>query len=198
MKSLSNRKTRRKQQNQARKRQRPITKKKIHHSLGKRLTSEQKQKRSEQLTKREESKQKRKQLSKEKNETEKIKNIQNAMSTIFNHEILDQLAKVSGFIKRSGEITAFSFMYIVSFGFLGNGEIALTYLVAGLRNHFKVNVTPQALSKRINSRASVKFLKAIFNKLLTVQLKLTLRKMIGISTEAKASGLTSCLAPHIS
>jgi hypothetical protein len=98
------------------------------------------------------------------------------MSSIFNPEILDQLAKATGFIKRSGgDITAFSFMYIVSFGFFGNGAIALTYLVAGLRTHFNVNVTPQALSKRINSACSVKFLKAILKKLIAVQLNIGLK-----------------------
>lgn len=176
MQSLSNKKRRRKQQNQAKKIQPQISKLKKHHCLGKRLTPEQKQRRSEQLAKRKELKQKRKQLSIEKNETERIKNIQNAISSIFDPEILNQLAKLSGFIKRSGgEITAFSFMYIMSFGFLGNGQIALIYLVAGLRKHFNVHVSAQGLSKRINSASSVKFLIMILKKLLAVQLKLGLK-----------------------
>ena len=66
-------------------------------------------------------------------------------------------------------------MYIVSFGFLGNGHIALTYLVAGLRKHFNIYVSAQGLSKRINSASSVKFLKKILQKLLAVQLKLGLK-----------------------
>ena len=176
MNSLAKRKTTSKKQKQARKIQRQITKRKRKHLLGKKLTPEQKIQRSKQLAKSEELKQKRKQLRREKDETEKIKKIQNAMTSIFNSEMLDQLAKITGFIKRSGgEITAFSFMYIVSFGFLGNGEIALTYLVSGLRTHFKVVVTPQALSKRINSAGSVKFLKKVLNKLLAVQLKMGLK-----------------------
>ena len=176
MNSLAKRKTTSKKQKQARKIQRKITKRKKKHLLGKKLTPEQKIQRSKKLAKSEELKQKRKQLRREKDETEKIKKIQNAMTSIFNSEMLDQLAKITGFIKRSGgEITAFSFMYIVSFGFLGNGEIALTYLVSGLRTHFKVVVTPQALSKRINSAASVKFLKKVLNKLLAVQLKIGLK-----------------------
>ncbi|MBA3721204.1 MAG: hypothetical protein H0W88_02235 [Parachlamydiaceae bacterium] len=99
------------------------------------------------------------------------------MSSIFTIELLDQIAKATGFIKRSGgEITAFSFMYIVSFGFfLGSGRIALTYLVAGLRTHFNVIITPQALSKRINSSSSVKFLKSILQKLISIQLDIGLK-----------------------
>jgi len=175
MKSVPKGNTTSKRQKQARKIQWKIRKPKKNHSLGKRLTAQQKQKRSEQLAKRKELKQERKRLNKNKNESEKIKTIQNAMSSIFNTEILDQLAKATGFIKRSGEITAFSFMYIVSFGFFGNGDIALTYLVSGLNTHFGVDVTPQALSKRINSGSSVKFLKSIVQKLISVQLNIGLK-----------------------
>jgi hypothetical protein len=176
MKTLSKKKRRRKQKNQARKIQRQISKRKRHHCLGKRLTPEQKLRRSQQLAERKQLKQERKLLSIERNETEKIKNIEKVISSIFNSAILDQLAKLTGFIKRSGgEITPFSFMYIVSFGFLGNGHIALNYLVAGLRNHFNVNVSAQGLSKRINSASSVKFLKKILQKLLAVQLKIGLK-----------------------
>jgi hypothetical protein len=176
MKSLSKRKTRSNQQKQARKIQQGVKERKKHHSLGKKLTPKQKKQRSEQLAKRKEAKQKRRQLGKDKRTKAEIKNVQKAMFSIFNAEILDQLAKATGFIKRSGgDITAFSFMYIVSFGFLGNGAIALTYLVAGLRTHFNVNVTPQALSKRINSASSVKFLKAILKKLIEVQLNIRLK-----------------------
>ena len=176
MKKITKRKSKSKQQKQARKIQRGVNKRKKDLFLGKKLTAEQKKKRSEQLAKRKEAKQKRRQLKKDNETTAEIKKIQNAMSSIFNPEMLNQLAKTTGFIKRTGgEITAFSFMYIVSFGFLGNGAIALTYLVAGLRKHFNVIVTPQALSKRINSDFSVKFLQAILKKLLEIQLKIRLK-----------------------
>lgn len=179
MKKITKRGSKRNQQKQARKIQRGVKQRKKHHALGKKLTMEQKKKRSEQLSKRKEAKQNRRQLKKVKSESAKIKNIQNAMSSIFNPEMLDRLAKATGFIKRSGgEITAFSFMYIVSFGFLGNGAIALTYLVAGLRKHFNVIVTPQALCKRINNTSSVKFLKAILKKLIEVQLNIGLKNSV--------------------
>lgn len=153
----------------------PIIKRKKNHSLGKRLTPEQKIKRSEKIAKAKKAKQIRKLLNK-KNGTKKIKRIQNAMLFVFNPKMLDELAKFTGFIKRAGsEITPFAFMYIVSFGFLGNGTIALTYLTSGLSTHFDIVVTAQALSKRINNACSVKFLKSILQKLISVQLNIGLK-----------------------
>lgn len=184
MKSIQNRKTRSKRESRAKKlrrkearkiqRLKKEAKRKIH--LGKKLTEEQKKKRSQQLAARKEFKEQRKRLQNEKIESENIQRIQSTLSSIFNSELLDQLAKKSGYIKRAGgQITAFAFMYIVSFGFFGNGKIALTYLVSGLSTHFKIFVTTQALSKRINSINSKKYLKMVFTKLLEVQLKIGLK-----------------------
>jgi Transposase DDE domain len=176
MRSIPKRKALRKQQKHARKIQRKILKRRKNHSLGKRLSPEQKEIRCQQLSQRKEFKNKRRLLKNEKKEKEIIKRVEKALFTIFSVETLDKIAKSTGFIKRSGgEITAFSFMYIVSFGFFGNGNIALTYLVAGLNTHFNVIVTPQGLSKRINSVGSVKFLKVIFQKLIGIQLKIGLK-----------------------
>ena len=176
MKSISKRKAASKKQKQARKiqqRQQKIARRKKNLAKGRKLTPEQKEKRCQQLATREKFKEKRKDLNKKKDETERIKNIGNALFSIFNVDILDQLARETGFIKRKGgEITAFAFMYIVSFGFFGNGKIALTYLVAGLSDYFNIIVTPQALSKRINNSYSTKFLKSIFQKILGIQIKL--------------------------
>jgi hypothetical protein len=178
MNKIAKRRAARKQQNRARKIQRQHPKQKKNHSLGKKLTPEQKQLRSLQLSERQKFKQQRKQINKEKATTKEINRIQTTLSSIFNLEILNQLAKKTGFIKRPGEITAFAFMYIVSFGFLGNGEIALTYLAAGLCTHFGIVVTPQALSKRINSNSSPKYLKTVFQKLLGIQLQLGLKNYL--------------------
>ena len=181
MKNISKNRARRKHQKYARKIQRPIKRKK-RRSVKARFTLQQKTQRSEKLAARKETKRRRKQVEKDKQSTEKIINIRNAMSSIFNSEMLDQLAKTTGFIKRSGgDITAFSFMYIMSFGFLGNGAIALTYLVAGLGKHFNIFVTVQALSKRINTKSSVKFLRAILHKLMVAQLKIKLSTCISQS-----------------
>lgn len=180
MKTVSKRRAIRKLQKQARKTQRQIKKRKKNHSFGKRLTPEQKKRRSQQLIERKEFKQKVKNLNKEKEATEKIKSVHNKLFSIFNLENLDQLARKTGFIRRKGEITAFAFVYIISFGFFGNGGIALSYLVAGLSLHFKIIVSPQALSKRINSNNSPKFLRAVLQHLLGVQMKMGLRNSSSI------------------
>jgi hypothetical protein len=165
----------RKRQRKARILQRKECKQRKNFLRVKRLTPEQKKRRSEQIIQRKESKQKRKQLNKDKDCTQQINRIETTLAKIFDSEMLNQLAKATGFIKRTGEITAFSFMYIVSFGFFGNGEIALTYLVAGLQKHFNVIISSQALSKRINSPSAVKYLKAILMKLIAAQLKIALK-----------------------
>lgn len=46
--------------------------------------------------------------------------------------------------------------------------------MSGLSKHFNVIVTPQALSKRINSKSSPKFLKRVLQKLLEIQVKIGL------------------------
>lgn len=179
MKIVSKNRKASKQQKQARKiqqEQRQIAKRKKNLAKWRKLTSIQKEERCKKLAERKIFKANRKKLNKEKNETERIKKIDSTLFSIFNLDILNKLAKETGFIKRTGgEITAFAFMYIVSFGFLGNGAIALNYLVAGLSEHFNIIVTPQALSKRINNPYATKFLKSVFQKLLGIQIKLGLK-----------------------
>jgi hypothetical protein len=140
--------------------------------VGKKLTEEQKKARVKRLIENTKEKEKRKQLELDKIESKNISILKNALYSVFNPETLNYLAKATGFIKRSGgEITAFSFIYILSFGFFGNGQIALIYLTAGLSNNFKIFVTPQALSKRINSKEGVDFLKETLKQLMQAQLK---------------------------
>jgi hypothetical protein len=142
----------------------------------KKLTEEQKKTRTERLIENKKTKKIKEQSKLDKVESQNIKTLQNALLSVFNPEILDRLAKTTGFIKRSGgQITAFSFIYILSFGFFGNGEIALIYLTAGLGRNFMIFVTPQALSKRINSRSGVDFIKETLQALMQAQLKVGLK-----------------------
>ncbi|MCB0439707.1 MAG: IS4 family transposase, partial [Mangrovimonas sp.] len=141
----------------------------------KKLTADQRKVRAQLLTERKLAKEKRRLIDKEQRETEKTKRIRDGFVSIFNPLELDTLAKKTGFIKKRGELTAIAFVYIVSFGFLGNGQIALSYLTVGLSKHFNISISPQALSKRINSLGSVKLLKATLNKLLEIQLELGLK-----------------------
>jgi len=137
------------------------------------LTEEQKKARTERFIKNKEMRE----LSKlDKVESKNIKILQNALLSVFNSETLDHLAKRAGFIKRSGgQITAFAFIYILSFGFFGNGEIALIYLTAGLGKNFKIFVSPQALSKRINCKSGVDFIKETLQALMQAQLQVGLK-----------------------
>lgn len=156
----------------ARQIQRNIQRRNKTKCLGKRLTADEKKIRRANLAACRERKRKLRQERQEKNE---VNRFQKSIVNIFDIEGLDLLARTTGFIKRRGQITAFAFMYIVSFGFLGNGEIALTYLVAGLAKNFDIFVSPQALSKKINSNNSPKFLKKVFQKLLGAQIGMGLK-----------------------
>ena len=167
-----------KAEKKARQIQRQIQKKNKTKCLGKTLTAKQKEIRSQKIADRKAFKEKRRQLRIEEKETRETQQIEKVFSQIFNTNTLDLLAKSTGFIKRKGEITAFAFVYIISFGHFGNGEIALTYLVAGLSKHFAIFVTPQALSKRINSSSAPNFLKTVLERLLGAQIEKGLKNQM--------------------
>jgi len=145
----------------------------------KKLTEEQKKARAERLRESNKKKEEIKQLITNRVESENANILKNALYSVFNQDALHCLAKSTGFIKRAGgEITAIAFIYTLSFGFFGNGQIALIYLTGGLSNIFKIFVTPQALSKRINSKAGVDFLKETLQKLMRTQLKVGLKNTL--------------------
>jgi hypothetical protein len=175
-KAKSNRE--KKAQKQARQIRRQAQKRNRTKCFGKKLTTEQKEIRSHKLATRRAYKEKRRQPCPKEQATPIIKRCQKCISKIISTENLDLLARSTGFIKRKGEITAFAFIYIVSFGFLGNGKIALSYLVGGLSTHFSIFVSPQALSKRINSKSSPKFLESVFQQLLGAQMEIGLKNKI--------------------
>ena len=165
----------RKAQKIARQIQRNIRKRNKTQCVGKRLSSEEKKLRCLRLAA---CREKKRQYRREQQEKDKAQRFQQSILKIFSDDGLDLLAKSTGFIKRKGQITAFAFIYIVSFGFLGNGEIALTYLALGLGKNFGILVSPQALSKRINSDNSPKFLKAVFQQVLEAQIEVGLKNHI--------------------
>lgn len=161
-------------QNQARRIQRSILRKK-RSVRGKRLTKEEKKVRVEKLARRREEKQKRKLLRAHAIENGQITNIQKTLLRILGAEELDALGKKLGFIKRaSAQITVLSFVYSVSFGFFGNGNMSLVSLTGGLSTFFFIDVSCQALSARINSECSVRLLKSVLKKLMSCQLEIGL------------------------
>src|SRR4029077_3389338 len=213
MKTIAQKKTKNQKQKQKSKRMKALNerqKKKRARWRGskekKKLTEEQKKVRAKRLIKNKEIKKIREQSELEKFESKNIKILKNALLSVFNPEMLDYLAKTTGFIKRSGgQITAFAFIYILSFGFFGNGEIALVYLTASLSKNFKIFVTPQALSKRINSKAGVDLLKETLQKLMEAQLKVRLKNKFSKSfhmftrinlEDSSQISLHEMLAPH--
>ena len=137
----------------------------------KELTEEQKKIRVEKILESKKQKERLRQLEMDKKECKNIRSLNKALFSVLKPETLQNLAKATGFIKRSGgKITAFAFIYILSFGFFGNGAVALPYLVKDLQNYFKIFVTIQGLSKRINSKAGVVFLKETLKNLMATQL----------------------------
>jgi hypothetical protein len=172
----------------------------------KKLTEEQKKVRTEKLLESNKKKEERKQLKINMAESENANILKNALDSIFNQNGLHYLAKSTGFIKRAGgQITAIAFIYTLSFGFFGNGQIALIYLTGSLGSIFKIFVTPQALSKRINSKAGVVFLKEALQKLMQAQLKVrfknTLSKTFSVFSsinleDSSQVSLNEMLAPH--
>lgn len=172
----------------------------------KKLTEEQKKARVERIIESNKKKEERKQLKTNAAESENANILKNALYSIFNQDALHNLAKSTGFIKRTGgEITAIAFIYTLSFGFFGNGQIALIFLTASLSNIFKIFVTPQALSKRINSKAGVDFLKKTLQELMRAQLKVRLKNtlsktfymFLSINLEDSSQvSLNEMLTPH--
>lgn len=172
----------------------------------KKLTEEQKKVRAERLIESNKNKEERKQLKLSRVESENVNILINALYSVFNQDTLNCLAKSTGFIKRAGgEITAIAFIYTLSFGFFGNGQIALIYLTGSLSNVFKIFVTPQALSKRINSKEGVDFLKETLQKLMRAQLKVgwkntlskTFHVFLSINLEDSSQvSLNEMLTPH--
>lgn len=173
MTRVSKNKVQRKKEKQARKKQRKIKKAKRYQKRPL-LSLEQRKKKKAQRSK-ENRKEQRKNKEKER-ESAIAKRIQWTLSSIFDSTTLEALAKITGFIKRKGgELLPYAYMYTMSYSFFGNGKTSLANLTSMLHTNFNIKITPQALSKKINTKYSVRFLSKIFKKLLSVQLKIKLK-----------------------
>jgi hypothetical protein len=175
MASVTNRRARRQRERKAKRIQALHRKRRqrIKQWKGKKLTQEEKKIRSEKLKKRIEEKKKNKELENEIIQDEAFNKI---MCSCFGSEGLKSLAKKVGFIKRStAEMTAFAFVYIVSFALVGGGTISLSCLTSSLTKLFNIRITAQGLSKRINRKASVVFLEKVLFTLMNAQMKFKLK-----------------------
>lgn len=188
-KSISKRRAQRKKQKKARKAQQKQLKFK-NFSRRAPLSPEKKKRKQERVKSAKERKETRKKQKKNGIERSEANIIKNALSSIFTPEVLDNFAKKTKFIQRTGgELTAFAYTWIMSFGFFGNGTISLIGLTSMLSSSFDIEITPQALSKRINTKQSVSFLSKIFKNLLRIQLLVKFRNNSHCSVFSKFTAI---------
>lgn len=89
---------------------------------------------------------------------------------------LDDLAKIAGFIKRQREITAFAFVYILSFSYFGHQDASFINLISVLQVDFNQYITASGLSQRINQNEAAGFLKSVFQNLVEMNLNRKIKK----------------------
>lgn len=83
---------------------------------------------------------------------------------------LDHLAKKTGFIRRQGKISSLAFVTTLAYGLFGAGNKSLALLASNMKSWFDIEITPQALSKRLKERKTMTFLKHTFTRVLDFQL----------------------------
>lgn len=111
--------------------------------------------------------------------------IANKIEEIFDEDKLNQLARETGFIQRStSKLEGADFVKLISLGFLENAEISLEGLCDILQQiNPEAEMSPQALSQRINSEEAVTYLEKV--------LKEALQKNIGEISDDNCAELLS-------
>lgn len=89
---------------------------------------------------------------------------------VFSHELLNKIARETGFIIRKGKIDATTFLSFNSFLSDDICEKSLTALSARLSSCYNISLSPQALNERFND-AAVEYMKEVFKKLMLKQNK---------------------------
>lgn len=89
---------------------------------------------------------------------------------LFSHELVDRIARDTGFIARKGKIDAGTFLSFNSFLNEDICEKSLATLSARLLSHYNISVSPQALNERFNDSA-VEYMKEFFTELMLKQNK---------------------------
>ncbi|WP_010241662.1 IS4 family transposase [Clostridium arbusti] len=100
--------------------------------------------------------------------SKKIKEIIRNVEKLYNHTVIEKMAKKHSFVRRKGKISAESFCKLCTF--LGEDlcSAALSKLCSKLEANEKISISPQALSKRFNKDA-VNFMMNVFNEMMKVQ-----------------------------
>ena len=96
-----------------------------------------------------------------------IKIIRNTKQ-LFSHEVLEQIARDTGFITRRGKIDASTFLSFNSFLSDDICEQSLSTLCTRLSSHYNISLSPQALNERFNDDA-VEYMKEVFKTLMSKQ-----------------------------
>lgn len=111
---------------------------------------------------------------KKKKQTERTHK-QNQISTKINVFLgklnLDEIARKTAYLIRSSPIIPFIFVYSLSMGLFGCGEISLDMLAININDVFGTDLTGSAFCQRMKEKKSVFFLKSCFEKLLAIQLE---------------------------
>lgn len=90
---------------------------------------------------------------------------------LFSHELVDRIARDTGFITRKGKIDAGTFLSFNSFLNEDICEKSLATLSARLLSHYNISISPQALNERFND-AAVEYMKEFFTELMLKQNKI--------------------------
>jgi hypothetical protein len=86
-------------------------------------------------------------------------------------EQINKIARSTGYFIRKGKLLPLAFLITLAFGSYGNGG-KLRTLTSCIYSWFKITVTQQAFSNRLDQCKTVKFLKCLMKKALEVQLNL--------------------------
>jgi len=86
-------------------------------------------------------------------------------------ELINQLARETGFVKRARKLLAFNFVNTLMFSFCNQANTSLPDIVADLNQQFDVDISKEGLHKKFSAQAVV-FLKELIKYQLSKQLSL--------------------------
>ena len=94
------------------------------------------------------------------------------VDAFFGKSLIEQVARVSGFLMRKSKMVPYAFLIAVSFGTFGSGEKSCVGIATTLLEWFKIEVSAQAVSNRLSETKTVKFLKFILMNALSFQISI--------------------------
>ena len=92
------------------------------------------------------------------------------IANFLSEDLINQVARETGFVKRKSPITGFNFLLTFSTGLINTPESTLAQLDSFLNHTSKLDVSPQAIDERINDVAET-FLKVCLSKAMSLSLK---------------------------